>query len=116
MKEAMQKLNIAKEMLKEGIDERHHRMIEGYTDLKKTNVCINTMEEDRNGGGDPEDRHITHTITSYIDNITYTCLTKPSKKGLRAKPIDIPKSDGEVTPMELHKTREEPSAQHNTTQ
>ena len=35
MKEAMQKLNIAKEMLKEGIDERHHRMIEGYMDLEK---------------------------------------------------------------------------------
>ena len=41
MKKAMRQLNIASKMLKEGIDERDHGMIEGYTDLEIANVCVN---------------------------------------------------------------------------
>ena len=54
MKKAMQQLNIANKMLKESIDERDHGIIEGYTDLEIANVCVNAKDEDRNGGGNPE--------------------------------------------------------------
>ena len=112
MKKGMQQLNIANEMLTEGIYERDHGIVKGYTDLEIANV----NKEDCKGSGDPEDRHITHTITCYINDIIHTCLTKPSKKGRRAKPINILKSNGEDAPMELHKTGEEPLAQQDINQ
>ena len=55
-------------------------------------------------------------MTRYVDNVTLTCLTKPNKKGRRAKLINIPESDGVNAPMKLHKTKEESLAQDEITQ
>ena len=55
---------MASEKLKEGMGECDHKMIKGYTDLKIGNVNVNTHE----------DRHITHTILSYINDTSHTTV------------------------------------------
>ena len=84
--------------------------------LEIANVDVNADEEDRAGGGDPEYWHITHTTMSYVDNTNHIHPIEPNRKGRRARPIAIPNTNGEDAPLELHKTREEPSTEHNITE
>ena len=55
---------MANEKLKGGMGECDHKMIKGNTDLKIGNVNVNTHE----------DRHITHTILSYINDTSHTTV------------------------------------------
>ena len=109
LKKTMRQLSIANEKIGKDIEERDRKVIMG-TQKDIANGYINTNKGGRNSSADPEDRHIPHTMTAFIDDIILTC---PTKEGRRARLINIPNSNSKDVPMELNKTGEELAPQHN---